>query len=214
LKQKSGPLSERIAREKAFASNIFAMSNLITRVVRVFLPAAAVGTVALLVVYGAVQQQYRQSANDPQVQLAEDTAVLLEGGSAPNAVLPLGAKVDAAKSLAVGILVTDADGVARISSFQPTAGAELVPPKGVLEAAKNSGTPHTFTWSPAKGVRLAAVSAYYGGATPGYVVVARSLRLVEDRIGQLGLFVGMAWVILMVILLGVSLLVSKRETRG
>src|SRR5438270_7168527 len=67
--------------------------------VRVFLywlPVALAITVLSGLVYVAVQQDLRQGANDPQIQMAEDAAVQLEAGQQPAAVVGAG-KVDMAR---------------------------------------------------------------------------------------------------------------------
>ena len=63
------------------------------------------GLVGLL--YAAVQQDIRQSANDPQVQMAEDAAVKLAGGQTVQNVVP-SEKVDIATSLAPYLIIFDA----------------------------------------------------------------------------------------------------------
>ena len=45
-------------------------------------------TVAFGTLYAAVQQDYRQSANDPQIAMAEDAANALKGGDVPASVVP------------------------------------------------------------------------------------------------------------------------------
>jgi len=50
-----------------------------------------------------------------------------------------------------------------------------------------------ITWQPEPGVRSATVVTSYGGAHPGFVLAGRSLRLVEERVDQLGLMVGLGW---------------------
>lgn len=58
-------------------------------------------------IYTAVQQDLRQSANDPQIQMAEDTATKLAAGQQVQNVVPA-EKVDIATSLAPYIIVFDA----------------------------------------------------------------------------------------------------------
>lgn len=67
--------------------------------------------------YVAVQQDIRQSANDPQIQMAEDTAAKLADGQSIQNVVP-SEKVDIAKSLAPYIIVFDATGKPLASSAQ------------------------------------------------------------------------------------------------
>ena len=44
-------------------------------------------TVLSGLVYVAVQQSYRQTANDPQIEMAEDAAAQLEEGRQPQAIV-------------------------------------------------------------------------------------------------------------------------------
>jgi hypothetical protein len=43
-------------------------------------------------------------------------------------------------------------------------------------------------------VRIAAVVTGYSGANPGFVLVGRSMREVEKRIGQIELLCGITWI--------------------
>jgi hypothetical protein len=47
-------------------------NHLINRLFSIALPILVAGSVIMLVAYAAIQQSYRQSANDPQIELAED----------------------------------------------------------------------------------------------------------------------------------------------
>jgi hypothetical protein len=57
------------------------------KVTRIWLPLALVVTAMSLLVYLVSQQAFRQAANDPQVQLAEDGARALGQGDPVNPVL-------------------------------------------------------------------------------------------------------------------------------
>ena len=61
-------------------------SLVIRRALAFFLPVAVLATLCCGLVYGAVQQDLRMGANDPQLQLAEDAARALDAG-APAATL-------------------------------------------------------------------------------------------------------------------------------
>ena len=143
-----------------------------------WLPLAAAITLLSGVIYGTVQQSYRTGADDPQIQMAEDTATKLEGGAALEEVIPQ-ESVDIAVSLAPYLIIFDAN-------KQPTAGnavlhGELptVPP-GVLDVAKEKGQ-NRVTWQPEPGVRSATVVMPVDGGQKGYVLAGRSLREVEKR---------------------------------
>ena len=93
------------------------MHPFIRRSIALWLPIAAVSTVFAGVVYGAVQQSLRSSANDPQLQMAEDAATRLSAGTAPEDVAT-GASVDIARSLAPFVIVFDASGGVLASTAQ------------------------------------------------------------------------------------------------
>ena len=152
-----------------------------------FPPAAAVLTVACLLVFVGLQQVLRQGANDPQIQLAEDTARALDGGAVP-ATLVAGSKVDIGTSLAPFIAVYDQSG-AVLATDGTLDGSPPRPPIGVLEAARSAGI-DKVTWQPRAGVRIAAVVVPWGGGT---VLAGRSLRIVEERVSQLQVLDLAAW---------------------
>ena len=166
------------------------MSRVIS-VLRHWLPLTAVTTALCGLVYGAVQQVLRQSANDPQIQMAEDAAAALEQGGTVESVLPA-TKIDVAQSLAPFLIVFDDTG-------KPLASSGLlhdqIPdlPAGVLDYVKAHGEDR-ITWQPEAGVRIAAVVVSYAGTTPGFVLAGRSLREVEKREAQAEFEAGAAWI--------------------
>jgi len=148
-----------------------------------WLPAAAAASVSVGTAYLIGQQVVRQSANDPQVQLAQDAARQLSTGAAPS-TLTAGPTIDLAESLAVSVTVLDRAGRV-VGSTARLDGGTPRPPLGALASA-TPGNPDVLTWQPRPGVRQAAViAAYQDAAGGGTVVVARSLRLVEQREDQL-----------------------------
>lgn len=135
--------------------------------------------------YLLAQQTLRQSANDPQIQMAEDAANALAGGKEAQAVLPAG-KINMADSLAPYLIIYDESGKPVAASVELNGSTPQVPP----EVFSDSGQKR-FTWQPASGIRSAAVLAHYKS---GYVLAGRSLREVENRENQLFQLVGIAWV--------------------
>jgi len=135
------------------------------------LAAVIIGTGIALFAAAAVQQNERQSANDPQIQLAQDAASALSAGHSTQSVVGGAVPLNMSQSLAPFIIVTGSRGqtLAAGATFN---GSVIIPPTGAL-------TPdHRFTWQPASNVRLAAVVERYNG---GYVIAARNLREVERR---------------------------------
>ena len=162
-------------------------------VAREWIPLAFVITALCGLVYVSAQQVLRQSANDPQVQLAEDLATLAGKGVSADQLVPTN-KVDMAASLAPFAIIYDEQGKVLTASVQLDGGVPQVP-AGVLDSAKAKGE-NRLTWQPRPGVRSAIVVSHFSG-TPqsGYVLVGRSLREVEVRVQQLELLVLIGWLV-------------------
>ncbi len=154
------------------------------------IPLAVVITLLSGLVYIVQQQGLRMNANDPQIQMAEDVAAALARGQAVDAMVPA-SKVDIAQSLAPYVVVFDDSGHAIASSGLLHDQFPALP-SGVFDYVRQRGEDR-ITWQPEPGVRSATVVTRYGGAHPGFVMVGRSLRLVEERVDQLGLLVGLGW---------------------
>jgi hypothetical protein len=177
--------------------------KLLVRTFISWLPLAVAITGICLLVYGTVQQNYRQSLNDPQIQMAQDGAAKLAAGGVPAELVQRGLPlIDAAKSLAPWIAVYDSNGTA-LESSAVLEGSPPAPPKGLFDLAKAQGNnlPHN-TWQPRDGVRIALVVIpvqVTSGPNEGYFVAAgRNMSEVENREGQLTTFVGLAWLVLIV----------------
>lgn len=175
----------------AVASTAVKASGPLPRAILYWLPVALSITVLSALVYLAVQQSFRQTANDPQIQMAEDAASQLEAGGQPQALMSA-SKVDMARSLAPFLIIYDDAGRVTASSVQ-LEGRTPSLPDGVFSAVRQSGEDR-LTWQPQEGVRNAAVVTRFGGAKPGFVLAGRSLREVENRESQLTEMVALAWV--------------------
>src|SRR5579859_5713261 len=159
-------------------------------------------------IYGVVQQEIRQGANDPQIQLAEDAATKLSNGQSAQSVVPA-EKVDIAKSLAPYIIVFDATGKPIASSAQ-LAGQTPTIPSSVFDSVRQSGEDR-ITWQPRSDVRSAIVVTRFSGSSSGFVVAGRSLREAESRIDDIGQIVLVGWGgILLVTFLAMVILLRKR----
>jgi hypothetical protein len=175
------------------------MAPTIRRAVALWLPAAVGATLVAGLTYVSVQQSYRQSANDPQLQLAEDAAARLSAGEQPAAVVG-GTQVDLATSLAPFVAVYGSDDQVLAASGSLD-GQPPTPPAGVLQAARDTGA-NMVTWEPRDGVRQAVeVVPWRSPSGSGTVLAGRSLRQVEQRVDDLTLMLGLGWV---VTLLGVA----------
>jgi hypothetical protein len=171
------------------------MAPTFRRAIALWLPAAVGVSLMSGVLYVSVQQSYRQNANDPQLQMAEDAAARLSSGDAPAAVVGDGS-VDVATSLAPFVAVYDASG--RVLASDGTLdGAPPSPPPGVLQAARDRGQ-NMVTWQPRDGVRQALeVVPWSSPSGEGTVLAGRSLREVEHRVDDLTLMVGLGWAVTM-----------------
>jgi hypothetical protein len=159
--------------------------------------AVLAGAVAALV-YLTAQQVWRQQANDPQVQLAEDAAARLAAGAAPAAVV-LPEPVDIGRSLAPFVTVFDASGRVLATSGRLHA-ADPVPPAGVLARARRTGG-NGVTWQPEPGVRIATIEVAVHGSDGTVVLAGRSLREVERRVSRFGTIVALGLLATLVALL-------------
>lgn len=65
-----------------------------------WLPLAAAIVVMSGLIYVAVQQNYRMSANDPQIQVAEDIAAAIDQGTPPDSIVSPNPTVDLSSTLA------------------------------------------------------------------------------------------------------------------
>jgi hypothetical protein len=157
------------------------------RAALVWVPLAVAITGISAVVYGAVQQDLRQGANDPQVQMAEDAAVRLDAGATPDAVLPP-ESVELSTSLRPFIMIFDRNG--QLVASSATLNGQTPPfPPSVFDNAARTGQDR-ITWQPESGVRSATVVQPW---RDGFVVAGRSLRLVEERENQILLLSGFVW---------------------
>ena len=156
----------------------------------------AVLCIVISVIFGTIytSDQYilRSSANDPLIQLAEDTANKLNHGAAPSTLLL--PQIDAASSLAPFIVIYDLNGEQSATSTNYHDSPLRSIPKGVLTSMTTGH--HAVTWQPEFDVRLASITVK---AENHYVVAARSLRETENRISTLAKIVAFGWVITLII---------------
>jgi hypothetical protein len=140
-------------------------------------------------VYVTVQQSFRQSANDPQIQMAEDTARQLEAGASAQ-VLVGNQTIEIDKSLAPYLVIYN-EKTEVVASNAKLDNEAPKPPQGVFEYTKQHNQDR-ITWQPKAGVRSAIVMHHYNG---GYVLAGRSLREVEIRENKLEKQVGGVWIV-------------------
>lgn len=156
------------------------------------------------------QQMLRHGANQPQQQMAAAYASEIASGVKPDEAIPRN-YVDLTRSLEPFTIFyndqgTAATGTGYLHQQLPT------PPRGVFNYVRSSGT-DTISWQPQPGVRIAAVIQRVEGATPGFVLTGRSLRVVEE---QESLFWEMAftgWFVVIALLIGGAALLSRAQQR-
>lgn len=160
------------------------MSKPLQRIFTSWIPLAFGITAICASIYLGIQQNYRQSANDPQIQMAEDFSPSNFDASK---------KIDISKSLAPFIIYYDDKG--NLVASQAVLNNNIPNlPNGVLDYVKASGEDR-ITWQPQSGVRIATVIASFTSSkTNGFVLAGRNIREVEARENMLTLQIGAGWV--------------------
>ena len=161
--------------------------NKLKTILKIWLPFAVTITAFCALTYATVQQSYRQGANDPQIQMAEDSVDALADGKTVETVVTAD-KVSVAKSLAPFLIAYDREGKVTASSVTLD-GQTPELPNGVLASTMKLGENH-ITWQPKDGVRIAAVIVSYEN---GYMLAGRNIREVEVRESQLTTFAEITW---------------------
>ncbi|HXS14600.1 MAG TPA: hypothetical protein VN711_00545 [Candidatus Saccharimonadales bacterium] len=169
------------------------------KVIRLAIPLIIFSVVVFLGIYGAVQQDMRQSANDPQIQLAEDASATFS----KNRVIMYPQPTDIAASLEPFVMSFDKNGKTIYSSGSLD-GKTPVVPSGVFTTTAQKGETR-FTWEPKTGVRIAAVVVW---TKNGYILSGRNIREVENRESALGHEMLLGWVISVIAIVGGSLLAA------
>lgn len=160
-----------------------------------WLPLGFAITMLTGLIYVAVQQNYRQNANDNQIEIISGLVEPLAQGQSPEA-LNSAQKQDISKTLSPFVMVFNDKGKV-VASTADLNGSVPTVPSGMLEAAKAKGQSRV-TWQPAPGVREATVINYYKGKSTGYVLVGKSLTEVEKRVNELTKMVFITWLFTMI----------------
>ena len=147
-----------------------------SRALLYWLPLAIVTSVVCALVYVAVQQDLRGTANNPQIQMAEDASAQLEADKSPTAVTGTN-MVDIAQSLAPYLIIYDDAGQVLASSATLGGQVPVLPP-GVLETARRQGE-YRVTWQPQPGVRSATVVKRIEGT--GRDLFSRGARFAKSK---------------------------------
>ncbi|HMD90712.1 MAG TPA: hypothetical protein VKF38_16270 [Anaerolineaceae bacterium] len=166
--------------------------KIILNTLKYWLPLAAVITLFCGLLYATVQQSYRMGANDPQIQMAEDTARALESGQSASSLVPSG-KIDIAQSLAPYLIIYDANGQPVVSNALLHNQIPTIP-SGIFEYTRKNGEDRV-SWQPEPGVRSATVIDPVNNGRDGFVLAGRSLREVEIRESALTTQVEIGWLV-------------------
>jgi len=164
----------------------------------------------LSLVFGSLflisQQILRLSANDPQIQLAEDTAALLNSGEQPSDTLSGEINID--HSLSPFTLITDKSGNVIAGNGFSSGTLENSIPYNTL--VQSSGVPYlAVTWQPNK-IRYATVAV---SANNYFVFSGRSLTVVDQNQAKILRICEIAWGIgLFIILFSYIQLRAKQKT--
>lgn len=159
------------------------------KILLAWIPLALAVTGLAALSYIGIQQNYRASLNDPQIQITEDAAAKLERGLRPDEIVPDGA-IDISKSLAPFIAVYRADGQVFVAHAM-LENSPPQPPRGIFEYAKTHGSDRV-TWQPAPDTRIALVVRYVEKADL-FVLSGRNMREGESRILQIGRTIFIGW---------------------
>jgi len=159
------------------------------------LTAIAIITIIIGLIYCAVQQNYRSSANDPQVQIARE----LQGNLQKGNPLPFGDSVEMETSLSVFQQTYDKNANPLLSTGYLNGKVPRLP-KGVFEYAKTNGE-HWITWQPQENVRMATGIVRVNVGPVAYLVVGRSLNDVEKRIASMTKMIFMGWILCICVVL-------------
>ena len=136
-------------------------------------------------IFTGLLQIYRQSANDPQIQITQDYAGALSKGEAQaSALVPSDPTVEISASLSPFLAIYSSTGTP-VGSSSALDNKLPVLPANVFVTALKKGE-YRFTWQPKKDLRVAAVIAPYSSTDEkGFVMVGRPLTETDARIKQL-----------------------------
>lgn len=183
------------------------MKNILRhKTIIIWIPFFTVITLLSGLLYVAIQQDLRLSANDPQIQIAQDSANSLSAGINPLDLIP-SQKIDISRSLATFMIIYN-NKYQVIASSATLNGSTPKIPNGVLSYTK-SNNEDRFTWQPVGSVRIAAVSQRYDGDGGGYVLVGRSMKEIENRIDNISHDIFFGWFITSICTLLSIYMVSK-----
>lgn len=169
----------------------------------------ALVTVIFVVIYLTGQAILRMSANDPQTQMANDTAYRAAIDIKEDGKLDLNypVKVQLDVSLAPFTIIYDTDKKVIASSVELEGRTPEIP-ESVFDNV-SQGNRNIVTWQPQDGPRVATVIVSAGEY--GYVLSGRSLAEYDKRIGSLNKFIAVSWFCTLIFITAAFALKSRRS---
>jgi hypothetical protein len=156
-------------------------------------------------------QMLRRGADQPQIDMSAWYAGEIAAGEAPDNAIPPG-YVDLERSLQPVIIFYDEQG-------RPVQGTGYLdqklpaPPPGVFDFVRHNGY-EKVTWQPQSGVRLASIIRRVNGAHPGFILAARSLRVVEEQKLVLWRMALGFWIVVMLLVFGSASMLRRVQRRA
>jgi hypothetical protein len=144
-----------------------------------------------------VQQMLRRGADQPQIQMADlYVSQLLSGEKPVDFASPK--LVDIGQSLEPFVIFYN-DGGQPENFTGHLDGTVPAPSSGVFDHLRSYSS-SSFTWQPRPRVRIAAVARRIIGSHPGFLLVGRSLRSVEENESLLRQMTFFGWFVLLLFL--------------
>jgi hypothetical protein len=169
------------------------MKKVLCATFNAWLPLVIVIVIFSGLAYAEAQQVYRQSANDPQIQIAEDLAAAIAQGQPVDQIVPAQGTTELSSTLSPFVMIYSASSTL-IGSSALLDGKNPSFPTSVFDQVKVHGQ-WRQTWQPAPGVREAVVVTAYSGTSSGFLVVGRSLKEIEMREQSAEYMAGVAGII-------------------
>ena len=168
---------------------------------------------AILTICGAgaavtCQQMLRRGADQPQIQMAKNYASQIVQGKQLEDVFPP-IHVDIAGSLEPFAVYYNNQGEP-VGSTGHLDQAVPAPPAGVFSYLRTHPVDN-FTWQPRPGLRIAAVAFQVHGPRSGFILVGRSLKLVEEQESIFWRMAFSVWIGLLAVLVVGALLLSHAQ---
>jgi hypothetical protein len=157
-----------------------------------------------------MQQLLRRGADQPQIQMAKNYASQIVVGKRLEDVLPP-VHIDIARSLEPFAIYYNDQGepVGATGHLDQSVPA---PPAGVFSYLRTHPVDN-FTWQPRPGLRIAAVAFHVNGPNPGFILVGRSLTLVQQQENALRRGTFITWFALMALLALGALFLNRAQAR-